>query len=93
MSSRNAYLKPQERDRALGLWRALRAAGTAPDPSTAERRMQDTLQSHQLSIDYAVVRDAATLLPIQDYGQPARALIAARLGSVRLIDNAPVPRS
>lgn len=90
MSSRNAYLKPHERHRALGLYAALQAAAAASTPAEAEQAMNATLRSHDLQIDYAVVRDADTLLPTRDFRQPARALIAARLGSVRLIDNAPL---
>jgi pantoate--beta-alanine ligase len=40
------------------------------------------------TLDYAVVADAATLEPLATLGDtPARALIAARLGHTRLIDN------
>lgn len=91
MSSRNAYLKPEDRRRALGLSQALQAAESAPDPAAAETAMRDILESHQLNIDYAAARDAATLMPIQTYDRPARGLIAARVGAVRLIDNAPLP--
>jgi pantoate--beta-alanine ligase len=42
-------------------------------------------------VDYAVVRDGATLEPIQSFANPARALIAARLDAVRLIDNDAIP--
>ena len=49
--------------------------------------MRQTLADHGLEIDYAVVRDAQTLMPVDSYGRPARGLIAARVGDVRLIDN------
>ena len=88
MSSRNVYLKPHERDRALGLSRALQAASKATSPKDAEAAMVAILKSHNLAIDYAVVRDADSLMPIQSLTRPARALVAARLASVRLIDNA-----
>jgi pantoate--beta-alanine ligase len=42
-------------------------------------------------VDYVAVRDAETLSPIDRVTKPARALAAARLGRVRLIDNLPVP--
>lgn len=91
MSSRNAYLKPQERDRALGLFRALRVAQQMASPrarvADIEQSMRDVLHEHELKIDYAVVRDAATLMPLASLESPARGLIAARLASVRLIDN------
>ena len=88
MSSRNVYLKPHERDRALGLSRALKAAAMTTTPKDAEAAMVAMLESHGLVIDYAVVRDADSLMPNQTLQRPARALIAARLASVRLIDNA-----
>lgn len=90
LSSRNMFLKAHERDRALGLWRGLQAAKGAKTPSAAEAIMQQTLQGHGLQIDYAAVRDAQTLMRIDafEFDRPARGLIAARLGSVRLIDNA-----
>jgi pantoate--beta-alanine ligase len=87
MSSRNRYLLPEQRDQALGLVRALRLAATAPEPQSAESMMRTTLEEHGLTVDYAVVRDASTLLPVTSWETPTRALIAARLGSVRLIDN------
>jgi pantoate--beta-alanine ligase len=49
--------------------------------------MADVLAAHELKVDYAAVRDARTLEPIDAFDRPARALVAARLGDVRLIDN------
>lgn len=91
MSSRNRYLKPQQRDRALGLVRALQVAAGAQHPSTSERLMRGTLEAHGLEVDYAVVRDALTLRPVQGFERPTRALVAARLDEVRLIDNLAMP--
>jgi len=90
MSSRNRYLAPDERDAALALSRALQVAHSAQRVATAERLMRDTLDAHGLETEYAVVRDARTLLPVTGFERPTRALIAARLGSTRLIDNAPM---
>jgi pantoate--beta-alanine ligase len=86
-SSRNAYLEPPQRGAALGVVRALRAADAAGSVEEAERLMRLTLQAHGLEAQYAVVRDARSLQPLTGKGQPARALIAARAGAVRLIDN------
>lgn len=91
MSSRNRYMRPSQRDQALGLVRALQMAASAQHPGTAESLMQQTLQQHGLRVDYAVVRDAATLQPVQDLARPTRALVAARLDTVRLIDNMALP--
>lgn len=90
LSSRNVYLSGEERLRALGLSRALAEARSAADPRGAEAIMQRVLTEHELAIDYAVVRDAETLMPIDSLDSPSRALVAARLGTVRLIDNAPI---
>ncbi len=91
MSSRNARLKPDERKRAIGLYRALQAARMSRgEPVTAEIVMREALEAHDLDIDYAVVRDAQSLMPIKTLVRPARALVAARIGEVRLIDNAPM---
>src|SRR5690606_21522034 len=87
MSSRNVYLSAEERGRAMALFRALAAAKECRTPNEAEARMANVLRESGLEIDYAVVRDADTLLPVSSAAKPARALIAARLGSVRLIDN------
>ncbi len=90
MSSRNAYLSDDQRQRALGIFRAMHAAMAASAPADAERIMLDILEDHLLAADYAVARDACTLMPIEDFARPARLLIAARCGNTRLIDNMPV---
>jgi len=93
LSSRNVYLAPGERDRALALFRALdtaRHSGRAT-PAERERLMSDLLDAHDLAVDYAVIRDAETLLPVGSFDRPTRGLIAARLDRIRLIDNMPMP--
>lgn len=91
MSSRNRYLTPDRRDTALGVYRALQMAMSAQRPATAEALMRETLEQHGFTIDYVAVRDAATLLPVRGLETPCRALIAARLPEVRLIDNMAMP--
>jgi pantoate--beta-alanine ligase len=86
MSSRNRFLAARERERAAAIHAALAAAREESAPAEAEGRMRGVLKHAGLEVEYAVVRDAATLVGVG--GGPARALIAARLGSVRLIDNA-----
>jgi len=93
MSSRNRYLSGDERNRALGLSRALRAARQAvangersADALTAVMR-QSLAQSGIEKIDYAVICEPETLQPIEMLVQPAVALIAAHVGATRLIDN------
>lgn len=90
MSSRNRFLPPEERARAVAISGALRAAQAHDVAVEAEAAMARVLLAAGASIDYAVVRDAATLLDVSP-GRPARAIIAARLGGVRLLDNAPWP--
>jgi pantoate--beta-alanine ligase len=96
LSSRNRYLNPQERQTAAVLYRALEQARRAV--AGGERRgdrvrqiLRETLESEQLvRIDYAEVADADTLAPLDnlDAGRRAVALVAARVGTTRLIDNA-----
>jgi pantothenate synthetase len=52
--------------------------------------MNEALASAGIQPEYAVVRDAATLGPFQP-SRAGRALIAARVGAVRLIDNSQWP--
>lgn len=93
MSSRNQYLSAQEREQAAGLNRAMRkaiasiVAGDAVD-AALETLRADVLASGFASIDYADLRDAATLADVTAFdGRPARLLVAARIGAARLIDN------
>lgn len=91
MSSRNVFLTPSERRTAVAVSHALRQAGRESTPAAGERRMVEVLTQAGLEIEYAVIRDAATLLQPAAPARPCRALIAVRLGSVRLIDNAAWP--
>jgi pantoate--beta-alanine ligase len=56
--------------------------------------MAQRLDRADAATEYAVVVDAETLEPLSTIDRPARALIAARVGDTRLIDNVPldVPR-
>lgn len=90
MSSRNVFLKGDERVRARALSEALATARGCQSPEQAERCMAGLLSTRGILTEYAVVRDAASLERFSP-GNPGRALIAARLGAVRLIDNAPWP--
>ncbi|HLK40963.1 MAG TPA: pantoate--beta-alanine ligase [Polyangiaceae bacterium] len=94
MSSRNAYLSPEERARALSLVRGLdlasrRFAAGERRARELERAARDTLAPAATSIDYVEVRDADTLAPIDAVvGERAVLAMACRVGSTRLIDNA-----
>lgn len=92
LSSRNVFLSPADRQRALSLHRSLLEAGRASDPAAAERIMLERLMAANAHVNYAAVRDAETLMPVpRSACRPMRALINARIGDVRLLDNAPWP--
>ncbi|MEX2186799.1 MAG: pantoate--beta-alanine ligase [Pirellulales bacterium] len=94
MSSRNVYLSAEDRLKALSISRTIRlaetlVAGGERDAGVVAARMLEELRDGGIeSIDYAAVADAETLAPIQRIEFRAVALIAARVGPTRLIDNA-----
>jgi pantoate--beta-alanine ligase len=99
MSSRNAYLSAEERARAAALPQAMReavaeiAAGEPIAPALAELQRK-LLGAGFSAVDYAELRDAASLVPLANLGDaPARLLVAARIGRARLIDNMGVDRA
>jgi len=93
MSSRNKYLSPEERRRALALSRGLCAAralfdGGERDPTKLVAAAQVEIAPAVTRIDYVELRDAATLAPIRDrITGPAVVAVAAFVGTTRLIDN------
>jgi pantoate--beta-alanine ligase len=95
LSSRNRYLDPEQRRTATSLSRALRAAqGAAADgPAAAEAAaLSELQQSPGVDLDYFVITDPALgELPADPPpGTEARAIVAARIGTTRLIDNMPL---
>ena len=92
LSSRNAYLSTDERQRALALARALEEArdaiqgGKPVDPvlDRAKDRLSDAGFSR---IDYFALVDAATLEPLETASGEMRLIAAAVIGTTRLIDN------
>lgn len=93
LSSRNAYLSPEERRAAPVLYRALRAAEQAI--AAGERRggevrrlMRELLESEPLArIEYAEVVDAGTFQPVDALSGNLVLPLAVRIGGTRLIDN------
>lgn len=95
LSSRNAYLSEEERRRAAELPAAMREgvarleAGEAAEAVLADIRTR--LEKAGFGpIDYVELRHSETLSEIKSITAPARLLVAARLGTTRLIDNFPV---
>ncbi len=89
LSSRNAYLSPDERQRASALHRALLAgAGSLPekDFDATEKKMWELLVSEGLEPSYAAAVNPETFGPPDPHG-PVLLVVAARLGKTRLIDN------
>lgn len=90
LSSRNKYLSAGERARGLTLHRALFSMARAAAEGTTDVGALLAI-GHELldvdALDYLQVVDAVTLVPLSTVDRPARALVAARLGATRLIDN------
>jgi pantoate--beta-alanine ligase len=96
MSSRNAYLSPEERKAALVLYRSLEAAqelwrSGVRDASLIRRRMNEVLAAPATGglarVDYVSVADAGTLEELETVDRPALVSLAVRIGKTRLIDN------
>lgn len=92
MSSRNQYLSAEERERArvisFALTRMAGAIGAGTPRALVERQAIEMLEREGLTVQYAVVRDAADLSePEANRRTGLVALIAAKLGRARLIDN------
>ena len=92
LSSRNAYLSPDERLRAVAMPQSLIVArdairsGGAVDAVLAGARA--TIEAAGFSaIDYVALVDAATLEALETLDRPARLAAAAKMGATRLIDN------
>ncbi|QEO09182.1 pantoate--beta-alanine ligase [Protaetiibacter larvae] len=91
LSSRNRFLTAEERKAAPTLHRALEAASSAGDRGidAVIAAAQSVLMDEELvKLDYLRVVDPRTFQPVSDdFRGPARVLIAAHLGTTRLIDN------
>jgi pantoate--beta-alanine ligase len=96
MSSRNAYLRGDDRIKARGLYHALqegqRVVLSSGNVLEAEKKMTAVLKDAGLEPDYAVARDPDTFAaPSVD--RPVLLAVAARVGRARLIDNLLLPPS
>ena len=96
LSSRNAYLSPDERRRAVAISRALeearrRAAGGERDARALEERASGEISAAGLLPDYVEVVHPQTLRPVDRAETGSRMLAAAFAGTTRLIDNVALP--
>ena len=92
MSSRNRFLSPAERASALVLNASLRAAEQESSPAAAlaaaERLLAAAVDAREIELDYISVVNGTTMAPLpDDYTGPGLAVVAARVGTTRLIDN------
>jgi pantoate--beta-alanine ligase len=99
MSSRNAYLSPAERNTALAMSRALKAAsacfenGAVEPDAVLKSALTELKRETGLQIEYVELLDAETLQPPQNLNNPVVVAIAARVGKTRLIDNVVLTRN
>ncbi|MDX2027673.1 MAG: pantoate--beta-alanine ligase [Alphaproteobacteria bacterium] len=97
LSSRNAYLSPEDRQRAGALPRVMQETIAhilegADIEKTLKAGQEKLRQAGFSSVDYLELADATGLSPLRAMNTPARLLAAARMGSTRLIDNMAVDR-
>jgi pantoate--beta-alanine ligase len=93
MSSRNAYLDPQQRQQALLLHRSLMRVeklvqqGERDAAKLASAGRKEFANATSVRLDYLEVVDPATLDPVEDVSNGALVAVAAFAGTTRLIDN------
>jgi pantoate--beta-alanine ligase len=91
MSSRNAYLGPEDRSRAAALSRALRVAEETARSGSLEAALaaaRAELAAAGIEPEYLEARDAEQLRPVSELnGRPVLVAVAAQVGAARLIDN------
>lgn len=95
LSSRNAYLAPEQRAAATAFPHALNAAAKAIADGSGVAEALAKAEAAIVaggfdSVDYVALADADSLERLRDFRAPARLLAAARIGKTRLIDNLPV---
>ncbi len=97
-SSRNSYLDAKERKAAPAIFKALQMAQHMielgeNDPSVVTAEIRKMIgRTKLLDLEYAVITDPETLHPVDSIGGRALALIAAKVGTTRLIDNIMIER-
>lgn len=97
MSSRNEHLSREQREAAGCLFLALSEAAELSREGERDARVLVAAMAREIGataaarLDYAAVVDEATFDQVQEIRAPARALVAARFGEVRLIDTLALP--
>lgn len=97
LSSRNVYLSPTERTSGLSLYRALCLA--RDNVKTGEQNLNairlamraEMEQTPGVAVDYATIADPDSLVELTELQPRMVALVAARVGPTRLIDNMLIP--
>ncbi len=94
LSSRNRFLLPPERAAAPALFAALTKAATqivaGQQVAATLHDARQTLTTAGMVPDYVALVHAKSLEPLEALEHPARIIAAAKLGTVRLLDNVPV---
>jgi pantoate--beta-alanine ligase len=91
LSSRNAYLGPEDRERAAALSRALGSVRDSARGGSLARALaaaREELREAGIEPEYLEARDASDLTPVAELnGRPVLVAVAAKVGGARLIDN------
>ena len=96
LSSRNAYLSPEERQIAPNVARVLRGVTNAVARRSTTIALElargcDELRDAGVAVEYLEIRNSETLTPVTDeITAPSRVFVAVLLGRTRLIDNMPI---
>lgn len=90
MSSRNVRLTEGDRAKATQLYRALTDLSSSSETAEAIERLSEALGETGFDVEYLAVVDGATLAPKAHPRSGDRAVVAATIGGVRLIDNLPI---
>jgi pantoate--beta-alanine ligase len=99
MSSRNAYLDPQQREQALALHRSLLRAkkvvnqGERAATKVIAAAREEFASNPSVRLDYFEIVNPDSLNPVEDVSQGALVAVAAFVGKTRLIDNILLPKS
>ncbi len=87
MSSRNAYLSPEERCKAPQLSRTISRVASEKGSAQALAEARKSLEGDGFLVDYLAAVNAGTLQPLNPQDREGAIIVAARLGKTRLIDN------